>query len=262
MVRSKSLPVLVITSLAALSFGCAPDMVYRRAEVLALRAEAVEVSSAEPGIQIAVQALNYEDLDKERVPILALDTRQRDVDSRYPVDRRFAPPVRRPAVPVRQRIPLVPLPALAVAILNRTPHPLDLSATQISLEGAEGRSYRVAESAVEVATAITAVDGRLGFGPPSRWLIERVSRLPLVDKSVVIAPGGRFDGLIVVDFREAGRFVGLGLDPELRLRLASKDDNGINATARLVATTQTIEVTCRKEGDQGREICRPSIYDR
>jgi len=163
---------------------------------------------------------------------------------------------------VSAKLPLLPLPAFVVCIINRGGAPISFEHAQITLRDDRGRRYSIYPDAGEI-------EGRLESDLMSthpmavndNQLLERlrevVARLPLINRSTRVPANGDFQGYLVFklsahDLGELSDFLG---DVQKLTVSMTGLDGAEPLQAEVMRTNVTLTMTCRGDKTPSVKTC-------
>lgn len=252
MLRRLTLVVLLGGTLG-LQSGCAEAIIRTRVSVSSLALSAVAASVSRDGVGVGAQILGFVELEQGKAP--SIEVRWKEVDyAQAAAAQRVSSAGDEPTKPMSARVPLVPIPSVFLAIDNKSGTVVDFKTAKVWLESGKGKKYPAVLSVLEIASR---ADIYLREKHPKaaqseevvEGLRERVGRIPLFHDKLVIQPGARFDGILVLDlpaFSIKDTDAALGSDEKFTLRLTALGGGSepLDISIPFERTSSTIQVDC------------------
>jgi hypothetical protein len=168
----------------------------------------------------------------------------------------------------RGLLPLVPLPAFQIHVVNQTSQPFSLSATQVQVEDNKHREYSLLADYVSIKGRFVAdIHGMNNSIANDKNLMENLLRaihqIPLLTPSVVVQPGQTWIGYVVLNTDahnpDEYRTMMISLDNlVIRFRNAPKGPGTEQVEVFVDKVVEPIDVTCPWDVKQpSLEKCTP-----
>lgn len=191
---------LAIVLACCAASGCAETMIKTKIPVASLALSSMQATITRDGIGVGAQLLGFAEMQQGRAPTIEVRWKEVDYAQAVASNSRGAEPTKS----MSAKVPLVPVPALFLAIDNRSDQAIDFKQAKVWLESKKGKRFAALLNPSDVASrADLYLREHYPKAAQSDEVVDglraRVMRMPLVQTELVIKPNTRFDGILVID---------------------------------------------------------------
>jgi hypothetical protein len=257
------LAIAALVGVVVTASGCAETLVRTKLNISSLALSSIQATINRDGIGVGAQLLGFVELQQGRAPSIEVRWREIDVAMARAQNARQG---EEPTKPMSARVPLVPVPSMFLAIDNRSGSVIDFKGAKVWLESTKGQKYPAVLSVVDVASrADVYLREKYPNAAQSEEVVEglreRVSRVPLFHDKLVIQPGTRFDGILVLDlpaFSIKETDAALAGDEKFTLKLTALGGGSepLEISIPFERTSAAIQVDCPQGKPATSETCK------